>query len=370
MALKMIESFDGESTVTQLCNAVITDSVAATFNSFVGKWGGSTSTASWTLGAMPSGGTGNALKKNTDTGGQIVSRSLGLGTEVFAGFRFHHVGALVTGIIFGFRDQQTVSGAGTECGRLTLNSNGSLTLAAGSSGGVPSISTITSPVGIILANTTYYIEVRYKLSDTVGQLEIKVNGGIVAQSAIGDTKPANSTSFDRCHFGDTGGLTNFRPCFDDFYVCDTTGSVNNNYLGDVRVRLIRPDGNGNSSQFVNSAATSVNNYTYVDEQNVDDADYVESTTDGDKDTYTFGAAGVAGLVAGVQVVARSVSTNGGDPKDLNAIARLSGTEITTLVDLNGVLKQNFGIFETKPGGGAWSGTDVDNAEFGYAQVDA
>jgi hypothetical protein len=36
---------------------------------------------------------------------------------------------------------------------------------------------------------------------------------------------------------------------DDLYVCDSTGSTNNTFLGDVRVDTVRPIGAGNYSEF-------------------------------------------------------------------------------------------------------------------------
>jgi hypothetical protein len=74
--------------------------------------------------------------------------------------------------------------------------------------------------------------------------------------------------------------------FDDLYILNTLGSVNNTFLGDVRVDKYLPNGNGNASELVNSAADSVNNYSYVDDATPDgDSTYVQSAVLNAKDTY-------------------------------------------------------------------------------------
>lgn len=82
----------------------------------------------------------------------------------------------------------------------------------------------------------------------------------------------------------------FPTYYDDIYILDESGvAPYNASLGDVFIRTILPTGNGDSSQFVNSAGTSVNNYSYVDEKNSSAADYVGASASGARDLYTTGA---------------------------------------------------------------------------------
>jgi hypothetical protein len=71
----------------------------------------------------------------------------------------------------------------------------------------------------------------------------------------------------------------------DIYVCDTSGSTNNDVLGPFHVQGILPDANGDSSDWTPSAV--VDNYTVVNEDLPSEADYVESGTSTDQDLYNY-----------------------------------------------------------------------------------
>jgi hypothetical protein len=154
---------------------------------------------------------------------------------------------------------------------------------------------------------------------------------------------------------------------DDYYACDIQGSTNNDFLGDVRVQAVFPNGNGNYSQLTNDLGNMTNNYTHVDEADPnDDTDYVESSNAGDKDTYTYqDLPTTTGTVYGVQVMTYAKKTDSGS-RTIRNLARLSGTDADNGSDI--ALPSGYtylpSIFETKPGGGAWTITDVNNAEFG------
>ena len=75
--------------------------------------------------------------------------------------------------------------------------------------------------------------------------------------------------------------------FDDVYLVDTS-APNGDFLGDVRVAYLAPNGNGASSQFVGSDLNSVDNYLLVDEVPAnDDTDYVQSDVLNNIDTYAL-----------------------------------------------------------------------------------
>ena len=153
---------------------------------------------------------------------------------------------------------------------------------------------------------------------------------------------------------------------DDLYVCNGAGTSNNDFLGDVAVYNLLPNGNGFYSQFVGSDADSTDNYLLVDEAgNPVTTDYAGSPTDGNKDTYTFQDLPVSsGTVLGTQVgmyAAKSDTL----AKSIRSVARLSGVDATgTDHTLQTSYDIHDDIYETKPGGGAWTIADVNNTEFG------
>lgn len=169
--------------------------------------------------------------------------------------------------------------------------------------------------GVLVAGVFSYIEIKVFLSDTVGTVDVRNNNASVLALTGQDTKNAGTkTVFDTITIGQPAyrsPQTGFSD-YDDFYLCNGAGSVNNTFLGDSRVRTLVPNGNGNSSQLLGSDADSVNNYLLVDEATPDVADYVGSATDNQKDLYAFSdLTETAGVIRGVQDNAYAAKTDAG-----------------------------------------------------------
>lgn len=226
----------------------------------------------------------------------------------------------------------------------------------------------------LLTGTFYYLEFKVLISDTVGTIDVRING--VAETltfASGsngsqDTRNAGNATADRVTLGGNSNPNNiivYR--WDDAYICDGTGSSpTNTFLGDVRVQAIFPSGDGNSSQFVGSDGNSTNNSLLVDETAPnDDTDYVESATATNKDTYAYGnVTPTSGTVYGVRPMLRAKKTDAGTRKVVS-IARLSSTEVDSAESsLSTDYLYYSDIREAKPGGGVWTISDVNSAEFG------
>jgi hypothetical protein len=213
-----------------------------------------------------------------------------------------------------------------------------------------------------------YIEFKVTIDDSAGAYEVRLNGVNVLSASSVDTRNGANASANVFYFwNDSVGATTGTPyAIDDFYICDTTGSTNNDFLGDVRVEALFPNGNGNSSQWVGSDGNSTDNYLLVDESPPnEDTDYVEASTVGDKDTYAYTDLTLAsGTVYGVQLLPYARKTDAGS-RSIVSVARLSSTETDSsdkaLLTSYAYLPD---IRETKPGGGAWTISDVNSAEFG------
>jgi hypothetical protein len=164
----------------------------------------------------------------------------------------------------------------------------------------------TIPVRI---NRWYYIEVKVTIDSTVGAVEVRV-GGITDIKLTG----VNTVATDPLNPGHGNNLANnflFFPDFsyggfitissgvlsanfngpplyyDDIYICDTTGSFNNDFLGDQRIQTLFATGAGAHTDWSPSSGA---NYTDINEVNVDDdSSYVSSSSTGNIDTYAFGS---------------------------------------------------------------------------------
>lgn len=223
---------------------------------------------------------------------------------------------------------------------------------------------------VLSASTYYYLEVKVTISDTVGVAALRINGVSELNGTSLDTRNAGNSTADTISFIVSPGSADTID-LDDLTICDGTGSApTNDFLGDVRVEALFPNGNGNTSNLVGSDGNSTDNYLLVDETTPATADYVESSTPTDKDTYTYtNPTSTSGTVYGVQILPYAAKTDAG-VRSIKSIARLSGTEVDSAAKTLSATAAYFpDVREAKPGGGAWSISDVSSAEFGV-KIDA
>jgi hypothetical protein len=106
-----------------------------------------------------------------------------------------------------------------------LNSNGSITLEVGTL-------TVTSATGVVVANTWHYIELKL-FEFTSGTFECRVDEVVVA-TITGNTNNPSSVS-DHLYITPVTVETSNTIYYDDMYIANSLGTINNSYLGDVRV---------------------------------------------------------------------------------------------------------------------------------------
>lgn len=205
--------------------------------------------------------------------------------------------------------------AGTERAAMTLRSDGVVTLTG-------TASTFTIPLAVYV-----YIEVKVVMSTTVGAWVVRVNGVEVLNVTGINTGDASVSQFS---FGNQGNGNTSTRDYDDCVLMDSTdatatqGAPFNDFLGDVRIDALRPDGAGDSTQLTPSAGS---NYQCVDETpRNDDTDYVSSATVGQKDLYTVGnLASSTGTVKAVLVTLRARKDDAGT-RTIKAKVKHGGTE--------------------------------------------
>ena len=224
----------------------------------------------------------------------------------------------------------------------------------------------------LAANTWYYVEFKWTLDNTSGATEVRVNGVTdpgCTLSGVDTLYSGTDTSWNAVLIGCQFNTASW--WCDDIYISDLSGGVNDDFLGDVTVQGRLPDGNGTNSDFTGSDGDSTNNYLLVDEQTVDypddDGTYVQSSTIGHYDTYTYPALSTTATVLAVQVGACAKKTDSG-ARTYKCVAKLSGGAetdgSTTHAPSEGSYSYGLEVWNEKPGGGSWSVSDVDNAEFG------
>ena len=195
-------------------------------------------------------------------------------------------GIQVDGINITFKLPMWQNGA-TELGSIRINqTTGFVEIYTGTA-------TLVATGAISLQADTYYLlEVHVKIDDTVGIIEVKVDG-VADASFSGDTKPGAATNIDGIFYNGVGTVAFW---VDDLALNDTTGGVDDSWCGDGKVALIKANANGDQSDLVGSDADSVDNYLLVDEvPKDDDTTYVEGSVISGYDLYNLAATGLTNV---------------------------------------------------------------------------
>jgi len=225
----------------------------------------------------------------------------------------------------------------------------------------------------ISTDTWYRLEVYLDVDDTSGRCTVKINGSTEIDYT-GDTQSGPLSAYlNRIYLG--ASSSGNAAYFDDIAVNDTTGSSNNSWIGDHEVVLIKPNGNGNSSQFMGSDGNQTDNYLLVDEvPNDGDTTYVYSSTASYVDLYALSSLGfppeptkyVVALVP--FIVGKSVSSGSGKVRIRSGTTE--DTSDSSYAFPNTVYRSFMGdIYETDPNtSSAWTVSAVEALQAGPEMV--
>lgn len=207
-------------------------------------------------------------------------------------------------------------------------------------------------------DTTYLIEAHFKIADSGGRVEVKVDD-ISDIDFTGDTKPGADTQFDKVRLGQGPHVAYTTFAYFDNFIMDDAA-----WIGDTKIQAILPTGVGTTTGWTPSAG---NNWACVDERPASDADYVSINSNDVVDTY--GAANMAGTIDSVkcvQVQSRAESDGAPTPTNLKLAVRSGGTDY--LSGDNAVPASPAGLcnlWETNPADSlAWEESDVNAMEIG------
>lgn len=224
----------------------------------------------------------------------------------------------------------------------------------------------------------FEIMITFNTAAGVGTTVIRMNEQVVgSNTASYDSTMAGSVAYcDTVALGqisDSGAFYNGNPSntssWDDAFFLDTTGVVNNGFLGDMRVEAVHPTGPGTYTELTPNTGT---NWAAVADTTIDDdTTYVHGNAIGLMDTYVFGAlSSTPTLVKGFQlttvmrkddaggrIVATQVRSGGSDftsPKQISV-----GDQYAVYTD----------IWNSDPNGNiAWTGATINAVEAGIKIV--
>lgn len=301
---------------------------------------------------------GKAIKLEDDSG-LIIKNFAGNPQEVILGFAWK--GNTLTGhstagcVCFGNTDSLD---------QFIINPSSDGSISVGKWGTGPFTSSAAS---ILSINTWYYIEIRIKASNTVGECEIKVDGETILNISGEDTLYSGSTeNWSSLKIrGDNGGF-GFYFLFDDLYILDLSGSKNNDFLGDCRVDTFHPNASGEAT--VLTPAGGSENFECVSGELYSTASHVQGNTG--IDTYAFPPCGISGEIFGIQPVYGSGRTEPITSMKSTNIVRVASTNYSgeehTETDSPSFKTD---IFEIDPSDdGDWTATKIDASEFGVKLI--
>ena len=301
---------------------------------------------------------GGALSSGATS--RYVSKTLAASASFVTGFAFSFTTLpSASAVICTFDDVAT-----TQCS-LAVNADGTLSVFRSTS---TSVTNGTSTLSLS-ANTWFYIEWKVTIADSIGAntCKVRVNGIDWITVATGqDLKATANATANGFRLGGGTGATNFGgSIFDDFYICDQSGSTNNDFLGDVRIDTLYPTSDGNYTAFTPSTGSS--HFALVDEATPNTTDYNDGAAVNDRDSYGMGnlSALTSQTVYGVQVNAAIVKDDAG-AKSAATFVRSSSTDgdgASVALGTSQVYVSQ--VFETDPNGSiAWTETSVNAMEAG------
>jgi hypothetical protein len=214
---------------------------------------------------------------------------------------------------------------------------------------------------LVHANTWYLIELRIKIDNSSGALQLKINND-TAITFSGDTQPGADTTIDTVNFVSAEYLGE---TIDDIAINNTAGAVDNSWCGDGHVVLLSPNAVGDSSQLIPSSGST--NYLMVDEIPADnDTTYVSGSVANSEDLYNLSssASGVEILRVWGEGRAKDSTTGSG------IVQVLLKTESTEYSSANIMLTTNYApisgsVYTVNPSSGsAWTATQLDALQVG------
>jgi len=219
-----------------------------------------------------------------------------------------------------------------------------------------------------------YLEVKITCSNTVGVIEVQVNGEEVLNETGLDTNNGGATDeFDTIRLkGIDGGNDDVNTYFDDWYICDGSGSNNNDFLGPIKIESLLPDADGTYQEwngYDNPDFSPTNHFDLVNAVPLtnDDDKVVYTATSGDKDTYEIDDLSlINGTIFGIKLDFDGRNAGGSDTFKALIISNTdesASSAITIPTSTYGLAP--YAIFETDPqGGGAFTAARINALESG------
>ena len=207
----------------------------------------------------------------------------------------------------------------------------------------------------------YCIEVHLKVAESPdGVCQVKIDG-VTDIDFSGDTAATANLNIQYTYWGGCSDAAGINGWMDDIALNDTSGAVNNSWIGRGGIYKVVPTGAGTYTDLTPSAGS---NWQCVDEVPPSDTDYVYDSTVDHKDSYAANDLTGSGTVNAVKWIGRAKAVAAG-AYAVARFVRVSGSDYTgTDVPVDASWKHIEELFDVDPSGAAWSVAKVNGMEPG------
>jgi hypothetical protein len=210
----------------------------------------------------------------------------------------------------------------------------------------------------------HYVELQVVQGTSNGTLNVRLNGVLAITLSAQDTTQGGGpllTAF--------AGSVPGQPCpvtvdVDDLYLADTSGTINNTFLGDVRVDALKAQANGALNQWTVEPAGLP---AWAAVSDGDETTALRAATAGLRQTFDVEALPVMSSPAihGVQVTLLARKTDAGNGRVRGLVASGASTAVGPDIVLQEQLAWHTAVFERNPNGNVqWTEAAFNAAEFG------
>jgi len=214
-------------------------------------------------------------------------------------------------------------------------------------------------------NRWYWIEWKVYCDNSAGTVDVRIgNKNVLSLSGL-DTQFTGSNYYNQVNFKDN---TTIHLHVDDFYVCDGSGTDNNDFLGNGQVECLRPDGDSSVAWTPTGAST---NYDEVDEAQHDSGTTnVASSTANQQDEYTYANTSSLTAVKGLMVSTVAALDSAGSETMQTVVQSVSTESLSANHTVNSTLYYTKVFVEEQDpdASAAWTTSTVDAALFGIKYI--
>ena len=209
----------------------------------------------------------------------------------------------------------------------------------------------------------HYVELQVVQGTSNGTLNVRANG-VLAITLSGQNTIQGGGPLLTAFAGSVPG----KPCpvtvdVDDLYLADTSGTINNTFLGDVRVDALKAQANGALNQWTVEGASSA----WQAVSDGDETTAIRAATAGLRQTFDVEALPVMSSPAihGVQVTLLARKTDAGTGRVRGLAVSGASTAVGPYIVLQEQLAWHTALFERNPNGNVqWTEGAFNAAEFG------